>query len=67
MSEWINIKDQLPPRPGSYLVVVLDWNIFQEPIRQIKMLRVGKWTRDFGLSGVTHWMPLPELPKEENK
>jgi len=74
MSAWINIKDHLPPRPGSYFVIVLTKD--RKP--KIKMLRVGKWTRDFGLSvvthwmplpidwhTVTHWMPLPELPKEE--
>lgn len=49
--EWIGVKDRLPEKDG--------WHLVFAP---------GYWgnRRIYGIGGmVTHWMPLPEPPKEE--
>lgn len=58
---WIKVKDRLPERDGTYLCV---W--------QGKKVDTGFFiNRHFRLYGeikdrlITHWMPLPELPKQE--
>ena len=65
---WISVKDRLPEKMGSYLVVLCggphdlipdiayfypDW----EPN--------SKWATPRGCATVTHWQPLPPLPKGE--
>ncbi|MEE1301623.1 MAG: DUF551 domain-containing protein [Bacteroidales bacterium] len=61
MAEWINVKDELPLVQDDYLVYLPNGHI-----------RTAYWmTEDFWEKGyysnrleVTHWMPLPEPPKE---
>ena len=48
MGKWINVKDRLPESAGWYLV----------------FFRGKKWPFDNHYHKVTHWMPLPEPPKE---
>lgn len=57
--EWISVKDRLPEedtwvlvysRQGRYTNLKVDY------------IHGGKWFHSFY---VTHWMPLPEPPKEE--
>ncbi len=52
---WISVKEKYPEKDGRYLVWVPDWNWLG-----ISSLRSGK----FDDTLATHWMPLPELPKE---
>lgn len=53
---WIPVTERLPEENvavltwGEQAVVLIDWH------------RNGKW---FVTDGVTHWMPLPDPPKEE--
>lgn len=54
MNEWISVKDRLPEIYGKYLVVCRGNNI-----PQIRLYE-GDWD---SLMEVTHWMPLPKLPK----
>ena len=69
---WISVKDRLPEEYGNYLAVV-DGEVtectYSRPF--IKGIINGwitcnangfKWLRD---EHITHWMPLPEPPKEE--
>ena len=75
-SEWINVKDRLPERP------VYDWVLVQAKlvpenwygVPHIAELRRGVWYSDghdtpleetCGIV-VTHWMPLPDKPKQKN-
>lgn len=68
MSEWISVKDRLPDPK------VTDKN--PPTVLAVKQGMVGKiicvarwngadWIEKGKEITVTHWMPLPELPKEE--
>ena len=68
MSEWISVKDRLPvqDRPWRYLVVCVD-PYFGTTVVDTMRYAGGVWYYD-GVptdATVTHWMPLPEPPKEE--
>ena len=54
MDKWISVKDRLPEQFGKYLVVCKGIDIAQ--------IRLWEGTWDSFVE-VTHWMPLPELPK----
>lgn len=79
MSEWISVKDGLPEVVDSYLVVVKEkypheekWNVHVDVAASH-----GNYIDDFWDTfndwkegqevHVTHWMPLPEPPKEDNR
>lgn len=63
-SKWIKCKDKLPSNNDDVLVVVVDNDDAE--------IRVGfhdngcwySYTDDNKLAKVTHWMPLPDLPKD---
>ena len=78
MSDWISVKDRLPPV----------CNILDEPLesegRKIAPLYVSvkvimhnrngdisvgsvEWFREDAYINCTHWMPLPDCPKENKK
>ena len=54
--KWFNVKDGNPDLYGRYLVACVGIDI-----PQIRLYE-GIWD---SLAEVTHWMPLPELPKGE--
>ena len=54
MGEWISVKDRLPERFGKYLAVC------ENESNAVIRLYEGEWD---SLKPVTHWQPLPELPK----
>lgn len=67
MSEWISVKDRMPESHygESDNVLVVD----EIGIRKILCFDGGCWCYPTGETygrNVTHWMPLPELPKEDN-
>ena len=57
--KWINVNDRLPEENTPVLV----WN---KDAVDIGFIRDGQW-RDFSevFRHVSHWMPLPNGPKEE--
>lgn len=63
MAEWISVKDMLP-KSGKRVLSFTDFN---------KVI-IGKWLSGVGcwinekhdVIHVTHWMPLPEPPKEND-
>lgn len=71
---WIDVRDRLPCNEGWYLAVVAYHPITRikggEVIRTVEWCSCGPdmptmWSVPLYLQ-VTHWMRLPELPKEDN-
>lgn len=66
MSEWISVKDRLPNKEGIYICVLDLTPMVGFKYRTIETVRYsGRWLYDSKeINYVTHWMPLPEPPKE---
>lgn len=67
MAEWISVKDRLPTENGKYLAAIAGDKI-EEPYVILWWFYNGKF-QDFyyfPTRYVSHWMPLPEPPKEED-
>lgn len=67
VQEWIPVTERLPKDSGDYLVI--HRNKYNESVSTaletyIKC-RIGEWWANDYIYDVTHWMPLPELPKGE--
>ena len=58
MSEWINVKDELP-NPEDELILGHNGNYAFEC-----NFDDGYWC-NIGGEDITHWMPLPEPPKDK--
>lgn len=61
---WISVKDRLPERNGIYLAYDGE---YISTVEYEKGRHDSEWTDDYeGYLDllVTHWMPLPEAPKE---
>ena len=69
MSEWIRVKDRLPQVTGKYLCAVKDKRGNLWTIASDWSLEMKSWFGDYGeiKNIVTHWMPLPEPPKENQQ
>lgn len=62
--KWISVEDRLPDESGSYLVCTRRSYAFTAHF----YLNTNEWKSHFaGSAGkhITHWMPLPEPPKED--
>lgn len=66
MMEWISVKERLPQATGKYLCAVKDKRGNLWTIASDWSLEMKSWFGDYGeiKNKVTHWMPLPEGPKE---
>lgn len=63
-SGWISVKDRLPENPKERVLVKTHSDcIVGNPKIDTDRYRDGMWVR-YG-DNVTHWMPLPEPPKED--
>lgn len=74
--DWVNTKDRLPERNGTYIVTACDEGepydmiIWNDTVVVCAEYYKGCWTweennTEYSLDGiVTHWMPLPEPPEE---
>ena len=59
---WVSVTERLPGKTGRYLCVYEPYHDLCACV-DFGLFIVGEgWC----VSGVTHWMPLPEPPKEEN-
>ena len=80
MAEWISVNDDNPPKQGyntGYNVVVkcgndkkvitLEWMPYAIDLKTNEIFYNWNWHHRMVGWEVTHWMPLPELPKEEKK
>ena len=70
MAEWIDVNERLPNKEGDYLCVMAD--DCKSPFVIIKrfvngMFFLSEWYKENVGRKVTHWMPLPEPPKEEGR
>lgn len=64
---WISVKDRLPPTRGYYLVCT--YTAYYRTQCISKVFFDGKLWGSVRkrYTNITHWMPLPEPPKEEAK
>lgn len=77
--QWISVKDRLPDVAGMYIVTACDeWcshgeGIWYDTVVVVAEYSSGCWNwndngTDYDIDDlVTHWMPLPEPPKGEQR
>ena len=82
-NEWISVKDRLPKKNGKYLcynicliggigIFSFAKNLKKVGINDFMFRKSGWYAYDsecgfYEVSNVTHWMPLPEPPKEDER
>ena len=66
VQEWVPVTEKLPEDSGYYLVV--HRNKYNGSIsiafEMYIKCKIGEWWENDYAYDVTHWMPLPEMPKE---
>lgn len=64
--EWISVKDRMPEKKHEAYLCCLDSSLFLDS--QYIDIRAYCGDGEWYMGGtVTHWMPLPELPKEDER
>ena len=66
VQEWISVEDELP-EVGGYVVCIAKRNPFSRFMPMVAKIEKNGWVNPMTeqyISEVTHWMPLPEPPKE---
>lgn len=77
MSEWISVKEQLPEEDDANDYLITDGNscfvgFYRHDVKAWDNFTLG-WVQELYADGtvatveITHWMPLPELPKDGAK
>ena len=67
VQEWISVDDELP-EVGGYVVCIAKRNPFSRFIPMVARIEKNGWVNPMTeqyISEVTHWAPLPPLPKGE--
>lgn len=70
---WHSVEESLPPIDEEVIVLLSEWNeVNIEPLYRIAFGHVvnKEYCEDFNgwnIPGVSFWMPMPEIPKEEVK
>ncbi len=66
VQEWVSVNDRLP-EVGGYVVCIAKRNPFSRFMPMVARIEKNGWVNPITeqyISEVTHWMPLPEPPKE---
>ena len=66
VGKWISVKDRLP-EAGGYVVCIAKRNPFSRFMPMVARIEKNGWVNPMTeqyISEVTHWMPMPEPPKE---
>ena len=66
VQEWVSVKDRIP-EAGRYVVCVAKRNPFSRFMPMLARIEKNGWVNPITeqyISEVTHWMPLPQPPKE---
>ena len=66
VQEWVSVKDRLPDA-GGYVVCIAKRNPFSRFMPMVARIEKNGWVNPITeqyISEVTHWMPMPEPPKE---
>lgn len=82
MSEWISIKDEMPRMGEPVLLIQTFpsktmFNLRADPLGKCfylvgglrydgKFVSFDNQYSEMGIGHISHWMPLPELPKDES-
>lgn len=67
VQEWVSVDDALP-EVGGYVVCIAKRNPFSRFMPMVARIEKNGWVNPITeqyISEVTHWMPLPEPPKED--
>ena len=67
VQEWISVYDELP-EVGGYVVCIAKRNPFSRFMPMVARIEKNGWVNPITeqyISEVTHWMPIPQLPKGE--
>ena len=67
VQEWISVDDRLP-EAGGYVACIAKRNPFSRFMPMVARIEKNGWVNPITeqyISEVTHWMPLPQLPKGE--
>lgn len=67
VQEWISVEDELP-EVGGYVVCIAKRNPFYRFMPMVARIDKNGWVNPITeqyISEVTHWMPMPQPPKEE--
>ena len=69
VQEWISVKDRLP-EAGGYVVCIAKRNPFSRFMPMVARIEKNGWVNPITeqyISEVTHWMPLPLAPVEDER
>ena len=67
VQKWISVKDR-SPEAGGYVVCIAKRNPFSRFMPMVAKIEENGWVNPITeqyISAVSHWMPIPEQPKEE--
>ena len=65
--EWISVEERLPKQSGKYIVCTKKGNVYQTKFYSYPENKGGHWGQKDNGRSITHWMPLPDPPKEGDK
>ena len=66
VQEWVSVEDELP-KTGEYVVCIAKRNPFSRFMPMVARIEKNGWVNPMTeqyISEVTHWIPLPNPPKE---